>query len=212
MKRTNWEKYYSSPAPTAFFARAIVRRHLLRMIRETDLNGNFSIAELGGGGSCFYEKIKELFDGCSYRIYDSCPAGIQAFLAKHPEGNAVETDLLTYQPEILHDLVFSVGLIEHFPPEQTARMIRKHFEMTRPGGYVVIFVPTPTLLYRATRNIAELLEMWQFPDERPVTKNELRMTADQCGTFLKGVTIRANFLSQYAVLYRKQKDENTENL
>ena len=203
MKQTNWEQYYHSPLPTSFYSRAVVRKHLLGMIRATKQKKDFSIAELGGGGSCFYEKIKKKFPISEYTIYDSCLAGIQSFLRKYPNGKAVRADLLTYQTEKKYDLVFSVGLIEHFPIEKTALMIRKHFEMTKPGGYVIIFFPTPTLLYSITRKLAELVGVWQFPDERPVTPDEALKTANHWGTFMKGYTIRANILSQYAALYRK---------
>ena len=212
MKRTNWEQYYSSPVPTAFFSRAIIRGHLLRMIRKTGLPGAFSIAELGGGGSCFYGKIRKKFKTENYTIYDSCMAGLQAFLRKNPNGKTVQTDLLSFQTDCKYDLVFSVGLIEHFPPEKTECMIKKHFEMTKPGGYVILFTPTPSLIYRVTRKAAEITGLWQFPDERPIPPDELRNTADKYGTFLEGYTIHSNFLSQYAALYRKKQDENTENL
>ena len=203
MKQTDWEQYYHSPLPTAFYSRAVIRRHLLGMIRATGLKKKFSIAELGGGGSCFYEKINKRFSVAEYTIFDSCLAGLQAFLRKHPNGKAVRADLLTYQTEKKYDLVFSVGLVEHFPIEKTALMVRKHFEMTKPGGYVIIFFPTPTLLYSITRKLAELVGVWQFPDERPVTPDEVLKTANLWGTFVKGHTIRANILSQYAALYRK---------
>lgn len=205
MKQTDWEKYYHSPLPTAFYSRAVIRRHVLGMLQETRLKKDFSIAELGGGGSCFYDRINKNFSVAKYTVFDSCMTGLQAFIKKHPKGDAVHTDLLTYHPEKLYDIVFSVGLIEHFPEEKTALMIRKHFEMTKPGGYVVIFFPTPTPLYNVTRKLAELTGVWQFPDERPVKPEEFRKTADQLGTFLKGYTIHANVLTQYAALYRKNE-------
>lgn len=203
MKRTDWDRYYSSPMPTAFFSRAVVRSHLLRMIRLTGLKHNPSIAELGGGGSCFSEAIRENFRWKDYTIYDSCPAGISLFLRKNPTCQAVQTDLLQWNGKEKYDLVFSVGLIEHFSPEQTELLIRKHFQMTKKGGYVILFSPTPTILYRLTRGFAELLGIWQFPDERPIYPQEIRKTADSCGNFITGHTIYTNILTQYAVLYRK---------
>ena len=203
MKQTDWEKYYASPAPTAFFARAVVRSHLLRMIQKTGINQKSSVAELGGGGSCFAEKIRELFKIRNYTVYDSCEAGLRDFLRKNPGCGAIQTDLIQWKTKEKYDLVFSVGLIEHFPKEKTDALIRKHFEMTKPGGYIILFFPTPTLLYRFTRKIAEAAGLWQFPDERPLKKEELRNTADSCGTFLDGYTIYLNVLSQYAALYRK---------
>lgn len=203
MNQTDWNRYYSSPLPTAYWSRAVIRKHLLRMFKKADIRENFSIAELGGGGSCFCEMIRKKFKIKNYTVYDSCQLGLNEFLKKNPDCKTISTDLLQWTPVEKYDLVFSVGLIEHFSPEHTALLIRKHFEMTKDGGCVILFAPTPTLIYRVTRSIAELFRLWQFPDERPLKKEELRKTADQCGTYLKGYTIYTNFLSQYAVIYRK---------
>ena len=203
MRRTDWDQYYSAPVPTAFLSRAVVRHRLLRLIRETGSAPERSIAELGGGGSCFCEAIRNRFNTKEYTAYDSSKLGLQKFLRKNPDCRTVMTDLLSWNPETQYDLVFSVGLIEHFQESDTEIMIRKHFEMTKPGGYVIILVPTPTLLYRITRKIAESGRLWKFPDERPVSAAELKKTADTCGICLNSFTIYANFLSQYAVLYRK---------
>ena len=205
MNRTDWDQYYSSPAPTAFFSRAVIRHHLLRLIRKTGIQQNNSIAELGGGGSCFCGTIKEKFKIRHYTVYDACESGIREFLRKNPDSKTVQTDLLKWEPDEKYDLVFSVGLIEHFSEEQTELLIRKHFEMTNPGGHVIIFVPTPTLIYTITRKIAEWFRIWKFPDERPLEKEEVKKTADFYGILLKDFTIYSNFLSQYAVLYRKKK-------
>lgn len=203
MQRTDWNRYYSSPMPTAFWSRMIVKQHLLKMIRKCRFQDKFSVAELGGGGSCFCESVEAKFQISDYSIYDSCQAGIDSFLRKNPLHQAIFTDLLKLQPDKFYDLVFSVGLIEHFSREETGRIIRKHFEMTKPGGCVILFFPTPTLLYRITRKSAELLHLWQFPDERPLLPEEIRKTADKSGIFINGYTIHTNFLTQYAALYRK---------
>ncbi|MBQ7402555.1 MAG: class I SAM-dependent methyltransferase [Lentisphaeria bacterium] len=204
MKQTNWEKYYLSPLPTSGWSRMIVRHNLLQMLRKTNLSQGCSIAELGGGGSSFYRKISDEFQTEHYTVYDSCTAGIQAFIRKNPNGKTVKTDLLSFQPDQTFDLVFSVGLIEHFPPESTKKLIKKHFEMTNPDGWVVLFFPTPTLLYRGVRSLAEFSGLWDFPDERPLAPQEVRSTADQYGICRDSKLIYANFLTQYALLYRKK--------
>ena len=173
------------------------------MFRYAGFQKPFTVAELGGGGSCFCKSLKQHFPVKEYTVFDSCPEGIAQFLRKNPEEKAIRKDLLQMQEQPQFDLVFSVGLIEHFSQVDTGQIIRKHFEMTRPGGFVIIFFPTPTLLYRITRKTAEFLNLWQFPDERPLKPDEFRKTADQCGAFLNGYIIRSNFLSQYAAIYKK---------
>lgn len=205
MKRTDWKRYYESPFPASVLTRAVVRAHLLRLIGKSGLNGGFSVAEFGGGGSSFCGAVKKRFRPAEYTVYDSCRDGIAAFLRRNPSDRAVCMDLLKSAPEKEYDLVFSVGMIEHFPPEETAELVRRHFEAAKPGGYVILLFPTPTVLYRLTRRIAESCGLWSFPDERAVEPEEVRKTADLYGEFLEGYVIRANILSQYAVLYRKER-------
>ena len=71
-------------------------------------------------------------------------------------------------PDRLYDIVFSVGLIEHFDPAGTARVVAAHFDYLRPGGTAIITFPTPTWLYRVVRGLAEMTNNWIFHDERPL--------------------------------------------
>ena len=83
MNRTDWDRYYSSPMPTALWSRTIVRNHLLRLLRKTGLQENCTIAELGGGGSCFCGKIRKIFKPRDYTVFDSCQSGLEHFLRKN---------------------------------------------------------------------------------------------------------------------------------
>ena len=118
-----------------------------------------------------------------------------------------EVDLLRALPENAEkaDLVFSVGLIEHFSPLNTARMVRRHFELAKTGGLVILFFPTPTPLYRATRFCAELLRLWMFHDERPLRSAEVERVIAPYGHVVHRELIRANFLTQRIIVARKEK-------
>lgn len=39
------------------------------------------------------------------------------------------------------DVVYSLGLIEHFSPEETLRLVKEHVRVCKPGGLVIISVP-----------------------------------------------------------------------
>jgi cyclopropane fatty-acyl-phospholipid synthase-like methyltransferase len=82
------------------------------------------------------------------------------------------------------DLVYSVGLIEHFDPFSTERAILADFDRCKPGGLVLITFPTPTALYRAIRAAAEWMGKWLFPDERPLQFGEVLNACKQRGTIL----------------------------
>lgn len=57
--------------------------------------------------------------------------------------NFVNKDFFDFQTEEKFDLVFHVGVLEHFLEEETRMAaLRKMFEITKPGGYVVSIVPS----------------------------------------------------------------------
>ena len=45
------------------------------------------------------------------------------------------------------DVVMSEGLIEHFYRSKRIGMIRRHMELVKENGYIIIFVPAKTILY-----------------------------------------------------------------
>jgi len=51
----------------------------------------------------------------------------------------IESDLFTYQPEKLYDMVTSFGLIEHF--SDTKDIINRHLNFLKPGGVLFITLP-----------------------------------------------------------------------
>jgi cyclopropane fatty-acyl-phospholipid synthase-like methyltransferase len=101
------------------------------------------------------------------------------------------------------DVVYSVGLIEHFDPIGTRRAIRAHFERCEVGGVVLITFPTPTVLYKLLRAIAEMIGKWPFHDERPLNFDEVELTCDQHGVILhRSINWLIGFTQGY-VVYRK---------
>lgn len=51
----------------------------------------------------------------------------------------IEADIFNYEPTTSYELVFSIGLIEHF--ESTEKVISLHIPYIKPGGTLVIFLP-----------------------------------------------------------------------
>ena len=205
---TDWDKYYASPYKTAGYARRIVGRKLLEMLRRYQPVPHPEIAELGGGNSCFFESIMKNTAPARYVIYDNNELGVRKFeerTAGDSRAAARQCDLLKLNTghEEKFDVVLSVGLIEHFPPELTRKMVQVHFELAREGGTVILFFPTPTFLYRATRSLSELLRLWIFHDERPLTAGEVESALLPYGTILHREIIWRNFLTQQIIIARK---------
>lgn len=210
MGKTDWDAYYRHPFPASCVTRAILRKCLLRCLRDFFPDRSpIEAAELGGGGSCFMEAILRCFPVREYHVFDSNRAGLE-LLQKRCGGAcgslpAVhETDLLADPlPELHCDLVFSAGLIEHFEPSDTEKLIQIHFQLAGPGGIVLFLFPVDTRLYRVTRRAAELLKLWIFHDERPLTPFEVAERARKEGVLLRSKILYATPLTQCLMVFRK---------
>lgn len=176
-EKTDWDAYYERPAAPATFTRKITTRLLITLMRRFGATEPQAICELGGANSCFYDAMRNTFNSADYVVIDNNTFGLRLMEQRWPGDprlSARNEDVLTISTtDRRADIVFSVGLIEHFQPVDTAKVIEKHFAFVRPGGLVLITFPTPTWLYRVTRRIAERIGAWQFPDERPLTFNEV---------------------------------------
>ncbi|AGA92151.1 hypothetical protein Thimo_3488 [Thioflavicoccus mobilis 8321] len=176
---TDWDCYYAKPAATAHLTRRLTERRLLALLRTAlGQREALSVCELGGANSCFAAAFLEALPIRSYRIIDTNARGL-ALLATRFGDDARVTwehgDVLTPDPAHAgrYDLVYSVGLIEHFDPVGTRRGIATHLDYCRPGGLVLMTFPTPTRLYRGLRALLEAASLWDFPDERPLGFDEV---------------------------------------
>jgi glycosyltransferase involved in cell wall biosynthesis len=205
--RTNWDRYYTVPARQAQITRRITTALLIRLFRHYGPPQVGSICELGGANSCFYGPLRRAFPSVQYSVIDNNDTGLRLLRARSRADellNIHKHDVLTMPDSIASaDIVFSVGLIEHFAPADTAEVIAKHFSSAAPAGLVVITFPTPTWLYRATRAIVERLGVWRFPDERPLSFTEVISEVAKHGTVVHSLTNWAIVLTQGIVVARR---------
>ncbi len=101
------------------------------------------------------------------------------------------------------DVVFSVGLVEHFDPAETRQAVLSHFDVLRSGGIAIITFPTPTWLYRTARALIEALGMWKFPDERPLNVSEVVAAVKERAGMLEQKTLWPLILTQHIIVARK---------
>lgn len=178
-KSTDWDRYYANVPPTAKLTRKHTTAVLINMIKRyataADRRAGLSIVEVGGANSCFLDSIMESVRVASYDIIDTNEFGL-SLTARGKNGHAVRLhhgSILDLPFARNADLVFSVGLIEHFQPDNTGKAILAHLNLVRPGGTIILTFPTPTVLYRATRGLIEAIGQWRFPDERPLSFQEV---------------------------------------
>jgi SAM-dependent methyltransferase len=208
MKKTDWNTYYSKPYKFAGFTKRIITRVVLKYIRKySPPQGNFTMLEFGGGNSCFYELFNRVFQPDKYYIVDNNQVGLEAFRRRTGERRntvLVNRDILEPGPDVECDLVFSVGLIEHFSVENTRKAVLSHFSVLKKGGILILGFPTPTFLYKITRKMSELLGLWIFHDERPLAIAEVLDTTGQYGELLDRTVIWPIFLTQAVLVIKKR--------
>lgn len=210
MKRTDWDNYYSHPYKTATYSRKITSNKLIRLIRkyisykQTDIE----IAELGGANSCFYESINKEFSPVKYLIVDNNSVGLNKTLnsLNNPANIELKNEdiLNSVEKSEKFDIVISVGLIEHFAPEETKKCIAAHFCYLKNSGICIVAFPTPTWLYNLTRKCAEILGLWIFHDERPLKMKEVLNEMKKHGEIKHTSITWPIFLTQGVIVVTKK--------
>lgn len=210
---TDWDAYYRKPFVATSVTRRITGRrvlhHLSRHLPTSLRASGAHIVEWGGANSCFMDTIRTAMRPATYTVYDTNELGL-SLLRERAGGDttvcAQVRDALARESFIGEgaDLVYSVGLIEHFDASGTARAIENHFACARPGGLVLITFPTPTWLYRTARVGAELVRRWPFHDERPLSFEEVQAQMGRWGEPLAVDLIWPIVFTQGLCLYRRR--------
>ncbi len=192
-KPTDWDRYYDHNNSASRLTRKITGVKIGTIISNlVSVDANWRprrIVEIGGANSCFYDYMKQKFQPVQYLVIDNNSRGLDLLTDRVGDDGILKTrneDVLEMIPiNTSADLVYSVGLIEHFDEGETRRVIERHFEMTRSGGYCIITFPTPTLLYRIARRVAESMNLWLFWDERPLNFDEVVGTVNKHANVLQ---------------------------
>jgi hypothetical protein len=205
-ERTDWDSYYARPYKTASLTRKYTASVLVDLMRRNN-GADASILEFGGANSCFIDQILEEVRPARYDVIDNNQLGLDLLKSRYPGDDRVSVhrgDVLAMsEPERLYDIVYSVGLIEHFDSMGTARAIAAHFSYLRPGGTAIITFPTPTWLYRGVRGLAEITSNWIFHDERPLRLREFERAVADLGEIKSAHILWPLILTQYCVELRK---------
>lgn len=205
-EQTDWDSYYARPYRTASLTRMHTASVLIKLLRESGGAGA-SILEFGGANGCFIDQILQQIAPARYDVIDNNQLGLDLLKSRYPRDERVSVHqgdvLSSAESDRLYDIVFSVGLIEHFDPAGTAKAVATHFRYLRPGGIAIITFPTPTWLYRATREVAEITNNWIFHDERPLRLPEFERAVEGLGQIKSARILWPLVLTQYCVVTQK---------
>jgi hypothetical protein len=207
--KSNWDEYYSNEryAVPDFIVNALWSRYEFVIARHIAGRSNLVVVELGGADSCFYQPFTQRFSVSEYHVVDNNRVGLESFRDKSNSTVRIhEADLLCTSRgslPISADIVYSAGLIEHFVPTDTERIVRTHFDLCRPGGLVLMSFPTPTMIYSCFRWLLERLDRFPPVFERPIGRGEIEPLLAPTGELLEHEVIWKTLLTQRLVLCRK---------
>lgn len=205
---TNWDEYYAKVPFTAHFTRKYTGARLVSLLRkiiDAERGSHPVLVEIGGANSCFVEQIQQVLKPRRYYVIDTNLYGLRLLENRIREGSVclLNENVLDLHTKLEADVVFSVGLIEHFNPPETRRAVLAHFELLRPGGYAVLSFPTPTILYRVARSVCEIAGLWKFPDERPLDREEVLGVVKDCGQLIHEELLWPLVFTQQLLIVRK---------
>ena len=214
---TDWTKYYESVPATAKLTRRYTTSVLLEAIRNHAESGGvdaaLSVVEIGGANSCFVDRILSEIPCRSYDVVDTNEFGLSLLAQRFKHSEILRLhrqSVLALSIGAQADLVFSVGLVEHFTPSETRKAIHAHFDVLRPGGIAIISFPAPTMLYRLARRAIELLGMWKFHDERALVPDEVAASVCERGEVVFEKTLWPLVLTQELIVARKHSTSRGE--
>ncbi len=199
-KATDWNRYHERMPVLARMTRRYIRSVLLGTLRR-HAPRDAIVVELGGGNSFFAASIMRELSPREYHAVDSNSDSLlmlERNTAKRPLFCHHEDILATTTP-VCADVVFSIGLIEHFNARDRPAAVRAHLQAARPGGLVVISFPIPTLSYRCTRAVAEHLNLWMFHDETPLNPLEVAQEITRQARILEQHTLWPIVLTQHMI-------------
>lgn len=203
---TDWNCYYRDDPFLSRFTRPFIWGMVLRALQRYSVPHPV-IVELGGAGGRFFDLATSALQPTAYHIVDTNEYGLKLIQERADPGSVFLhlRDVRNPAIDVQADMVFSMGLIEHFRPEDTRRVILSHLDLLKPGGFAVITFPTPTLLYRVSRRISELAGWWIFHDERPMRVLEVRQAIEGAGALLYEHLIWQTPFTQTIIVIQKRE-------
>jgi SAM-dependent methyltransferase len=137
-----------------------------------------SCVELGSGRGDLSALLAE--QGAAVTLLDASLGALQQAAERFERlglpASLVMGDLFTPPPTMHNhfDVVLSSGVIEHFNDARRTQSILAHWQLTRPGGVVIISVPAATCpTYRIWKCYWELRGWWPYGFEKPYSRREL---------------------------------------
>lgn len=179
---------------------------------------DLDVIELGAGAGTYAALIAKR--GARVTILDysnNALARSKYFFARNGvSAEYIQQNALSLSADVVgrYNVSMSFGLTEHFKGPDRIKINKAHFDVLRKGGITFISVPNAyNLPYRIFKFIAECVGKWNYGEEYPYTRNELRHLCRTIGVaenliFGDSFFSSLNFVNPISVAQRVFKWEN----
>lgn len=181
---TDWNRYYKRTRISQRFLWTIWRAYS-DLLRDIHFQEPIKIIELGCGTGYNTLQMTKLFQVDKVTLVDFNPNVLdntqRRLSCLNCEKEFLLRDLFSLDLNEKYDIVHSQGLLEHYTPDEQRRLICLHRDLLTKDGVAIILVPTPNLPYRAWRGFLEKLNLWIYPDETAISKEEFKTALELSG-------------------------------
>jgi cyclopropane fatty-acyl-phospholipid synthase-like methyltransferase len=181
---TDWNRYHKRTRISQRFLWTIWRAYA-DLLRGIHFQEPIKIIELGCGTGYNTLQMTQLFQVAKVTLVDFNSSVLndaqRRLSCLNCEKEFLLRDLFNLDLNEKYHIVHSQGLLEHYTPDEQRRLICLHRDLLTPNGITVILVPTPNLPYRLWRGFLEKLNLWIYPDETAISKEEFKTVLESSG-------------------------------
>lgn len=141
--KCDWASFWQRMNPLFWKIFSRVTTHfVLRSLKNLEIK---SMLELGGGSGLTAKRLSQKL-GAQLTLLDNDPGAYRVFQKFSNYGEYLQENLFSFQTDRRWDLVYSLGVIEHFPKEKRIEAIKIHKNLSK--KYVLVAVPKDLWLRR----------------------------------------------------------------
>lgn len=201
---TVWDKYWQE---TKFDNKVIInnlknsffwKQLKIELLKNFGSFDKIRVVELGAGRGEM--SLLMAMEGAQVTLVDESEFALTEAKKLYKEFNCkvilIKRDLFNIK-QANYDIAISFGLAEHFKDEKRFEIFKKHYDLVKDKGLIILSVPNAkSFPYRIYKYITSLFGLWKYGIEIPYTEKEILNISKKLNV-KKSTIIRSSFLNAF---------------